>query len=61
MYRAAYLREYGTYWIDNVMVRYDNLAREFQNKIVAVRQARRLYEASKTLTTPQELGFYLQP
>jgi len=61
MYRAAYLREYGTYWIDNVMVRYDNLAREFQNKIVAVRQERRLYEASKTLTTPQELGFYLQP
>jgi hexosaminidase len=61
MYREAYLREYGPYWLDNVLVRYDNLAREFQNKIVAVRQARRQYDATKTLTQPQELGFYLQP
>ena len=61
MYREAYLREYGPYWLDNVLVRYDNLAREFQKKIVAVRQARRQYDATKTLTQPQELGFYLQP
>jgi hexosaminidase len=61
MYREAYLREYGPYWLDNVLVRYDDLAREFQKKIVAVRQARRQYEANKTLTQPQELGFYLQP
>jgi hexosaminidase len=61
MYRTAYLREYGPYWLDNVLVRYDGLAREFQNKIVAVRQARRQYEATKTLTPPQDLGFYLQP
>jgi len=61
MYRAAYLGEYGPYWLDNVLVRYDVLAREFQKKIVAVRQARRQYEATKTLTQPQELGFYLQP
>jgi hexosaminidase len=61
MYREAYLREYGSYWIENVLLRYDNLAREFQNKIVAVRQARRQYEDSKTLPSPQELGFYLQP
>ena len=61
MYRAAYLGEYGPYWLDNVLVRYDDLAREFQKKIVAVRQARRQYEATKTLTQPQELGLYLQP
>jgi hexosaminidase len=61
MYREAYLREYGPYWLDNVLVRYDNLAREFQKKIVAVRQARRQYYSTKTLTQPQELGFYLQP
>ncbi len=61
MYREAYLREYGTYWLDDVLVRYDNLAREFQNKIVAVRQALRQYDATKTLVQPQELGFYLQP
>jgi len=61
MYRAAYLREYGPYWLDNVLVRYESQAREFQKKIVAVRQARRQYDATKTLTQPQELGFYLQP
>jgi hexosaminidase len=61
MYREAYLREYGTYWLENVLVRYDDLAREFQKKIVEVRQARRQYDATKTLTRPQELGFYLQP
>jgi hexosaminidase len=61
MYREAYLREYGSYWLENVLVRYDNLAREFQKKIADVRQARRQYGATKALTPPQELGFYLQP
>jgi hexosaminidase len=61
MYREAWLREYEPYWLDNVLVRYDTLAREFQKKIVAVRQARRQYDATKTLTPPQELGFFLQP
>jgi hypothetical protein len=61
MYREAWLREYEPYWLDNVLVRYDTLAREFQTKIVAVRQARRQYDATKALTPPQELGFYLQP
>jgi hexosaminidase len=61
MYREAWLREDRPYWLDNVLVRYDNLAREFQAKIVAVRRARREYEATKALTPPQELGFYPQP
>jgi hexosaminidase len=61
MYRQAWLREYEPYWLDNVEVRYDTLAQEFQQKIVAVRQARRQYDATKTLTQPQQLGFYLQP
>ena len=61
MYRAAWLREYEPYWLDNVLVRYDTLAQVFQEKIVAVRQARRQYDATKTLVPPQDLGFYLQP
>ncbi|MGB7602189.1 MAG: beta-N-acetylhexosaminidase [Candidatus Sulfotelmatobacter sp.] len=61
MYRAAWLREYEPYWLDNVLVRYDTLAEVFQRKIVAVRQARRQYDATKTLVPPQDLGFYLQP
>ncbi|MGA8441938.1 MAG: hypothetical protein WB762_36130 [Candidatus Sulfotelmatobacter sp.] len=61
MYREAWLREYSPFWLDNVLVRYDTLAREFQKKIVAVRQARRQYDVTKTLAPPQELGFYWQP
>ena len=61
MYRAAWLQEYEPYWLDNVLVRYDTLAEVFQKKIVAVRQVRRQYDATKALTPPEELGFYLQP
>jgi len=61
MYREAWLREYCPFWLDNVLVRYDELAREIQEKIVAVHQARRDYDATKILRAPQELGFFLQP
>jgi hexosaminidase len=61
MYREAWLREYRPFWLDNVLLRYDTLAREFQTKIVAVRQAARQYGVTKTLRPPEELGFYLQP
>ncbi len=61
MYREAWLREYSSFWLDNVLVRYDALAREFQQKIIAVRQVRRQYESTKTIPPPQDLGFYLQP
>ncbi|MFZ0759758.1 MAG: family 20 glycosylhydrolase, partial [Candidatus Sulfotelmatobacter sp.] len=61
MYRAAWLREYNPYWLDNVLIRYENLALEFQQKIVLVRQAHRQYDATRILTRPEQLGFYLQP
>jgi hypothetical protein len=61
MYRAAWLREYEPYWLDNVLVRYDTLAQVWQKKIVAVRQVRRQYDATKALAPPEELGFFLQP
>jgi len=61
MYRQAWLREYQLYWLDNVLIRYDTLAREFEKKIIDVRQARREYEATKMLASPQDLGLYLQP
>jgi hypothetical protein len=61
MYRESYLREYGPYWLDNVEVRYENLARLFQEKIVALRQVRRQYDITKVLPQPEQLGFYLQP
>ena len=61
MYRQAWLREDYPYWIDNVLVRYDNLASKFQAKISAVRSAERQYRSTKSLTPPQDLGFYMQP
>jgi hexosaminidase len=61
MYEKAWLRENRPYWLGNVLVRYDNLASEFQAKIVAVRDAQSGYAKQKTLPPPQQLGFYLQP
>jgi len=61
MYRQAWLREDHPYWLGNVIVRYDNLAGEYQAKIGAVRRAHRQYWETKTLTPPQDLGFYMQP
>jgi len=61
MYRNAWLREYQPFWLDNVLVRYDVMAREFQQKIEEVQESSREYSATKTLTAPQDLGFYLQP
>ena len=37
------MRENQPYWLDNVLVRYDNLASEVQAKIVAVQAAQRQY------------------
>ncbi|MGO8797327.1 MAG: beta-N-acetylhexosaminidase [Candidatus Sulfotelmatobacter sp.] len=61
LYREAYLHEYGSYWLDNIQVRYDGLARLFQQKIAAVRQVRLQYDSTKSLPQPEDLGFYLQP
>jgi hexosaminidase len=60
MYIAGWARENHPYWIDNVLVRYDNLALEIQAKIVAVQAAQRQYWANKTLPPPEQLGFFLK-
>jgi hypothetical protein len=60
MYRCGWSRENHPYWRDNVLVRYDNLAMEVQAKIVAVQAAQRQYWATKTLPTPEQLGFFLK-
>jgi len=46
--------------LDNVLVRYDNLASEAQAKIVAVQQAQRQYANTKNLPSPEQFGFFLK-
>jgi hypothetical protein len=46
--------------VDNVLVRYDNLALEVQAKIVAVQQAQYQYDSLKSLPAPEQLGFFLK-
>ncbi len=59
-YTQAWNRENHPYWLDNVIVRYQNLAEEVQQKIVTVQDAQRQYWITKTLPTPEQLGFFLK-
>ncbi|MGA9506012.1 MAG: family 20 glycosylhydrolase, partial [Terriglobales bacterium] len=60
MYVEGWSRENLPYWRDNVLVRYDNLTAEVQQKIVVVQAAQRQYWTSKTLPAPESLGFFLK-
>lgn len=60
MYAEAWLRENRPYWLDNVLVRYDNLANQYQQKIVQMYGVQGQFWMQKTLPTPQSLGFYMQ-
>jgi hexosaminidase len=60
MYKAGWARENQPYWLDNVLVRYDNLAIEVQAKIVAVQAAQRQFWNTKTVPPPEQLGFFLK-
>jgi hexosaminidase len=59
-YTEAWNRENQAHWLDNVMVRYQNLAEEVQQKIVTVQDAQRQYWITKTLPAPEQLGFFLK-
>jgi hexosaminidase len=59
-YAEGWARENQPYWLDNVLVRYDNLAAEVQAKIVLVQAAQRQYWTTKALPAPEQLGFFLK-
>jgi hexosaminidase len=59
LYAAGWARENNPYWLDNVLVRYDNLAAEVEGKIVAVQAAQRQFWTTKTLPAPESLGFFM--
>ena len=60
LYAAGWTHENRPYWLENVLVRYDNLASEVQAKIVAVQAAQRQYWTTKALPAPEQLGFFLK-
>jgi len=60
LYAEGWARENNPYWLDNVLVRYDNLASELQAKIVAVQLAERQFDTTKSLPAPEQLGFFLK-
>ena len=60
MYSEGWERENHPYCLDNVLVRYDNLTSEIQAKIVAVQEAQQQFWTSKTLPSPEQLGFFLK-
>jgi hexosaminidase len=60
MYAKLWMAENRAYWLGNVTVRYDNLARLFQAKSQAVRQAMQQYREQGTLPTPQQMGFFIR-
>jgi hypothetical protein len=57
-YAQAWKSEYRPYWLDNVLIRYDELALIYQAKIRAVRGAREDFESGTKLPAPEQLGFY---
>ena len=61
MYEKAWLAENRPYWLNNVLVRYDNLASLYQRKIEQVSEAHAQYRDLKTLPSPESLGFFLKP
>jgi hypothetical protein len=60
MYVEGWAREDHPYWLNNVLVRYDNLAQEVQARIIVVQAAQRQYWNTKTLPPPEQLGFFLK-
>jgi hypothetical protein len=59
-YAELWLKENRPYWLGNVLVRYDNLASNFQAKIDAVKVAGLRYEQESVLPTPQQMGFLVR-
>lgn len=59
LYREAWLSENRPYWLDNVLVRYDNEALGWIRKMQLFDDAAQQYFSMKALPDPEKLGLYL--
>jgi hypothetical protein len=61
MYERQWMQENRPYWLQNVLVRYDNMVSKFQAKILEVEAAMAQYRRTGLLPPPEQLGFYVKP
>jgi hexosaminidase len=60
LYERQWLLENRPYWLQNVLVRYENLAAKFQAKILEVEAAAALYRRTGQLPPPEQLGLLVK-
>jgi hypothetical protein len=60
-YRAQWLAENRSYWLDSVMARYDQMISLWLTKSRAMDEVLRKYEATSTLPNPEEFGLGTRP
>jgi hexosaminidase len=60
-YAQLWRRQYQPFWLDNVLIRYDNLAGLYQSKIQAVDAVLQNYHRTSELPPPETLGFVFRP
>ena len=60
LYERQWLQENRPYWLQNVLVRYENLAAKFQAKIGEVEAAAAQFRRTGQLPPPEQLGFLVK-
>ncbi|PYS67775.1 MAG: hypothetical protein DMF73_18475, partial [Acidobacteria bacterium] len=60
-YRKQWLAENRPYWLDSILVRYDQMISIWLTKSRAMDEALRKYEATSTLPNPEEFGLGTRP
>jgi hypothetical protein len=60
-YRKQWLVENRPYWLDSILIRYDQMILTWLNKSRAMDEALRKYEATSTLPAPEEFGLGTRP
>ncbi|MBZ5702168.1 MAG: beta-N-acetylhexosaminidase [Acidobacteriia bacterium] len=61
LYQEAWLREAKPYWLANILLRYDILARTYETMAMRLASVEKQYNTTKTLPAPEQMGFYLKP